>query len=175
MVNCYTCNAQFHPFFHLSLCCWCRGCCQVLTGQFTDLSWTPVPYLVSVSSVWLLTYMEDSLCPSIFPSVFPSPTLYPSLCPLSFPPCFSLFCFSISLFPYLSLSLAPSHSATVHIMFLSLSFRKLADSDRDGRLSFEEFVVAMHLIFIVKLGLILPISINTNTIFPPEVCRVAVL
>ncbi len=41
--------------------------------------------------------------------------------------------------------------------------------DCDGRLNFMEFTVAMHLIFIAKLGYVLPVDLDPNTILPASV------
>lgn len=41
--------------------------------------------------------------------------------------------------------------------------------DQDGLLTFLEFAVAMHLIFVAKLGYILPIHLNPTAILPPSV------
>jgi len=41
--------------------------------------------------------------------------------------------------------------------------------DRDGHLTFQEFTVAMHLIYIAKLGYILPVELDATTILPPSV------
>ena len=51
----------------------------------------------------------------------------------------------------------------------SLSCRKLSDLDEDGHLTFKEFTVAMHLLFIAKLGYYLPVDLDPNTILPPSV------
>lgn len=50
-----------------------------------------------------------------------------------------------------------------------LSHRKLSDLDEDGHLTFKEFTVAMHLLFIAKLGYYLPVDLDPNTILPPSV------
>ena len=47
--------------------------------------------------------------------------------------------------------------------------RKLSDLDEDGHLTFKEFTVAMHLLFIAKLGYYLPVDLDPNTILPPSV------
>ena len=49
------------------------------------------------------------------------------------------------------------------------SHRKLSDLDEDGHLTFKEFTVAMHLLFIAKLGYYLPVDLDPNTILPPSV------
>ena len=41
--------------------------------------------------------------------------------------------------------------------------------DEDGHLTFKEFTVAMHLLFIAKLGYYLPVDLDPNTILPPSV------
>ena len=41
--------------------------------------------------------------------------------------------------------------------------------DEDGHLTFKEFTVAMHLLFIAKLGYFLPVDLDPNTILPPRV------
>ena len=58
---------------------------------------------------------------------------------------------------------------TCHRMCVSLSRRKLSDLDEDGHLTFKEFTVAMHLLFIAKLGYYLPVDLDPNTILPPSV------
>lgn len=47
--------------------------------------------------------------------------------------------------------------------------RKLSDIDEDGHLTFMEFTIAMHLLFIAKLGYFLPVDLDPNTILPPSV------
>lgn len=44
---------------------------------------------------------------------------------------------------------------------------KLSDLDEDGYLTFHEFAIAMHLIFVAKLGFILPVDLDPTTILPP--------
>ena len=53
--------------------------------------------------------------------------------------------------------------------YIEQSHRKLSDIDQDGRLTFMEFTIAMQLIFIAKLGYILPVDLDPNTILPPSV------
>lgn len=50
-----------------------------------------------------------------------------------------------------------------------VSHRKLSDLDKDGHLTFQEFTIAMHLIFVSKLGYILPVHLDPTTILPPSV------
>jgi hypothetical protein len=47
--------------------------------------------------------------------------------------------------------------------------------DEDGHLTFKEFTVAMHLLFIAKLGYYLPVDLDPNTILPPSVSLVLLL
>jgi hypothetical protein len=45
----------------------------------------------------------------------------------------------------------------------------LADQDNDGHFTFSEFTVAMHLVFVAKLGYILPITLDPYSILPLSV------
>lgn len=50
-----------------------------------------------------------------------------------------------------------------------LHSRLLADQDEDGEFTFYEFTTAMHLIFVTKLGYILPMNLDPYSILPPSV------
>lgn len=47
--------------------------------------------------------------------------------------------------------------------------RTLADQDEDGEFTFYEFTTAMHLIFVTKLGYILPMNLDPYSVLPPSV------
>lgn len=50
---------------------------------------------------------------------------------------------------------------------ISSSFRNLADVDKDGKLKPEEFILAMHLVDMAKVGKPLPLTLP-NELIPPS-------
>ena len=53
--------------------------------------------------------------------------------------------------------------------FCFVFLRTLADQDEDGQFTFYEFTTAMHLIFVTKLGYILPMNLDPYSVLPPSV------
>ena len=49
-------------------------------------------------------------------------------------------------------------------MNLCFSFRNLSDVDKDGKLSCDEFCIAMHLIDLVRIGAVLPAKLPAELV-----------
>ncbi len=47
--------------------------------------------------------------------------------------------------------------------------RSLADKDSDGKFTFPEFTIAMHLVFLAKVGFLLPVNLEPSTVLPAGV------